>query len=511
MTRAGFTLVELLTVIAIISIATGMILGTRNTGLKDAQVKAAAEQFAGVVRQMRSRALADNLPYAIAINIQNAPGSSGRVINNRSGGHGYRLVAPPRHSWVQGSTGRRLLIGWPNDSDVRLGGMATFPHFLEALKETWVGPQYTLPAGKVRFLALGDTDEGPRVNGADQGGGYYQERSYGYPSTFPRPYFGYFDPARNRLFPWGGYDPVLSAAEPVSRLSGGSGPTISNYTGFFYQGADDPIPDSRNPADRVFNVDWNNDMDFGDTDPVRGPETGYVVFRKGAPRPLVSGEWQDFLIAFAPDGNVSVPPFKTNRKRFSRLQYDFVADNKVNFCNGVVDTTKPWFGGSGMSPGVWEYSFNFGGNNNQFTEAAEVAHFDRHTGSYRITFAADTPDDQDSFADAKEALKSMWPIWRVEISKQGDVRVYQVKRLDDGYLGGKTLFPTSKTVWEQTAGADMVTMGLRCKWGWLQHPKTSSGATWQFFNREYDAVPVGTPITDVITPKMMIDKVWWFE
>jgi prepilin-type N-terminal cleavage/methylation domain-containing protein len=507
--RRGFTLVELLTVVAIIALVSGMILGTRSTGLKEAQVKVAADQFAAFVCQVRARAVADNQPYGIAINIQNAPGSSGRVINNRSGGHWYRMVRPPRHTWGQGSSGNRLLIAWPDTSEIRLGGIATFPHFIEALKETWAGPQHTLPAGKVRFLALGDTDEGPRVNGSDQGGGYYQDRSYGYPSTYPRPYFGYFDPARKRLFPWGGYDPALSAAEPLNRLTGG-GPTIDNYTGFFYQGADPIIPDSRNPVDRTFNVDWNNDGDFADTDPVRGPETGYRVFQQGEPRPLVSGDWQDFLIIFSPEGNVSVPPFKTNRKRFSRLQYDFVNDAKVNFCNGVLDTTKPWFGGGGMNPGIWEYNFNFVASNG-FTEAAEVAHFDRHTGSYRITFAPDSLDDRDAFADSREALASMWPLWRVEISKQGDVRSYQTKRADDGWLDGKTVFPAAKSVWTQVSAADRKTVGERCKWGWLQQGKTVSGATWAFFNREIDAVPAGTPITNVITPRMMTEKVWWFE
>ena len=271
------------------------------------------------------------------------------------------------------------------------------------------------------------------------------------------------------------------------------------------------MPVVRNPVDRAYDVDWNADGDFADTDALRGPERGYRVFRKDEPRPLVSGEWQDFLICFAPDGAVSVPPFKTNRKRFSRQQQAFVSDPRLNHCNGVIDTTKPWFGGNGMDPGKWEDNYGYNRDAVWMTEASEVAHFDRHTGAYRISFAPDSSDDRDAFADAREALASMWPLWRVEISKQGDVRTYQVRRAGDDWFAGRTVFPASPSVWLQTSGADRQTIGKRCKWGWLQHEKTRSGATWDFFHREPDAVPVGTPITDVITPRMLTDKVWWLE
>ncbi len=455
--------------------------------------------------------MADDTPYGLAINLQNAPGSSGRVINNRSGGHWYRPFGPPRMNLTK--AGRQLLIAWPNSEDVNLGRLPTFPHWIEAIKETWIGPPTTLPAGRVRFLALADTDEGPRVNAADQAGGYYQERAYGYPSTYPRPYFGYFDPGRKRLFPWGGYDGALSAAEPQARLSGSNPTTVDNYTGFFYQGADGIITDSRHPADRIFNVDWNNDADFDDTDAVRGPETGYKVMTKGESRPLISADWQDFMILFAPDGTVSIPPLKTNRKRFSNQQFVIGSSSRDKlYANGVVDTTKPWYKGGGIDPSktYWN-SYDFGNNTKEMTMGSEVAHFDRHTGAYRITFAPDSRDDRDAFADAREALASMWPMYRVEITRQGDVRVFQVQRTDDGYLATGTTWPAARTVWEQTSTADKQEVSKNCKYGWLHGLKTASGATWGHNNTEPDAVPVGTPITDRISPRMMTDKIWWFR
>ena len=71
------------------------------------------------------RAMVEQAPFAIAINIQNAPGSSGRVINNRSGGHWYRMVGPARGIRNIAGTasqytgvGRSLLIAYPGSADV---------------------------------------------------------------------------------------------------------------------------------------------------------------------------------------------------------------------------------------------------------------------------------------------------------------------------------------------------------------------------------------------------------
>ena len=96
--RRAFSMVELLVVIAIMAIALGMIAVSMTRTNADAAVKGAADALAAVLRQTRTRAMVNQAPYAVSFNIQNAPGSSGRVLNNRSGGHWYRIIGPSSHA-----------------------------------------------------------------------------------------------------------------------------------------------------------------------------------------------------------------------------------------------------------------------------------------------------------------------------------------------------------------------------------------------------------------------------
>ncbi len=145
--HGGFTLVELLVVVAIIAVAMAMMEVNRGSWSREAVVKTAADGFAALCSVARARALADNTSYAIAINIQNRPGSSGRVLNNGSGGHWYRMLGPVRFSQSHGAAGRGLLIAYPTSTDIVLmgtsgwDGIRTFPELAEALKDTWVGPE----------------------------------------------------------------------------------------------------------------------------------------------------------------------------------------------------------------------------------------------------------------------------------------------------------------------------------------------------------------------------------
>lgn len=517
---AGFTLIELLVVLVIIATVMGMVMANQGRWTADATVRAAADRFAGVCRAARMRALVEQAPYAITVNIQNQPGSSGRVINNRSGGHWYRLVGPARgtrnavgtNSQYNG-VGRSLLIAYPGSADVPTGsggGFWTFPELVEALQDTWVGPQYQLPAGKVRFLALGDTDEGARAASTTQAS------TYGYAPTYPRPWFGYFDPGRRRLFPWGGYDPHLSTTEPWTTLLGAN--PVTTYTAFFYQGSDPPIVGCVNPVDRAFNVDWNHDGDFSDSDPLRGSEQGYRVFAAAAPRPLVSGDWQDFLIVFRPDGTVYCPPFKTNRRRFSNQQYvpgtSGTGGNALFNANGVCDTTKPWISTWGLTPGLLSLAnYKFGGPNGyaneRLVDQPEIAHAQRNSGAYRITLAVDSVDDRDAFPDARAALAALGPVYQVEISVQGGIQVCRIAIRDDGALSGHALFPTSPGFWNDAASAAALATSLR--WGFLHHPYSRAGSALGSASMPDDTIPRGRLITGFVTPRMLSDRIWWFD
>jgi prepilin-type N-terminal cleavage/methylation domain-containing protein len=518
MSRA-FTLVELLVVLSIMAILMGMVMTSQGRLGREAQVAAAARRFAGVCAQARAQAMADNAPYAIAINIQNQPGSSGRVLNNRSGGHWYRLAGPREHS-VASAFAKTLLIGYPDSSELGSNDsqtIRTFPEVVEALKATWRGPQFQLPAGKVRFLALGDTDEGARVNGGNQNTTATRAKSYGYAPTYPRPWFGYFDTARGRLFPWGGYDHQLGLDEPWKKLDGSG--AVTNYTGFFYEGADGAVLGCRNPITRTYNNDWNRDLDFADTDLLRGPETGYQVLVAGEPRPLVSADWQDFLVVFRPDGQVYCPPFKTNRKRFKNVQSvptgSYVAANAGTwYANGVSDTTKPWLPLSGVS--TLDTAFNYRAVNRPtswaaFSEAAEVGHFVRNCGYYSITFAPDSPDDRDEFPTAAEAIASMSPMYRVQLSVQGAIQVLRVDVRNDSALAALNPLPSSPSYWTDTSMAAGALLAQEMRWGFLQRSLKANGAAWTDADNITNAVPRGRPIADVLTPRMLTGKIWWSD
>ncbi|MBN8525833.1 MAG: prepilin-type N-terminal cleavage/methylation domain-containing protein [Planctomycetes bacterium] len=510
--RGAFTLVELIMVIAIVAIVMAMAFGSMRGQSREEDVRFAAEQFALFCAQTKARAMAQQMPFGVAINIQNDPDGTGAILNNRTGGHWYRAVGPYAYS---AKAGRQVLVAGPNqgsifwDSDARKAAdVSTFPELVEKLRATWTGPKVTLAAKRVRFLALGDTDEGARVHGSGNG-------DYGYTSTYPRPWFGYFDTTRNILYPWGGYNPELHASEPWSNFAGGR--SAPNYSGFFYQGSGPAMATCRSPDSRSYNVDWDHSNSISGSSPIYGPETGYVLWQAGDPRPLVNADWQDFIIVFLPDGRIYVPPFKTNRKRFKTGQFGYSSSS--NLANGVLDTTRAWSTVSGF-PNAWnDCGWNYqavGDNRWGYLETAEVGHFDRHTGAWRVTFAPDASDDRNSFPSVREAMESITPAYRVELSRQGGIRTYRVRSLrDDAWLAGvsgRTPWPSSPDYFTN-AGA-RTALSSEFRFGWPHTPVNDQGAPLDLANNNSPPerlIPDGVPITDVVTPRMMTGKVWWLR
>ncbi len=527
MTRThAFTLIELLVVISIMILAMSF-LGVSMTRVdKDTAVKAAADSLAGLMVQTRNTAMASQNPYAIAFNIQNHPDSNGRVLNNRSGGHWYRVLGPTRRERTQDKSGvgRQLPLPTPRNALFSSSAYRTFPEFLELVKDCWVSEPYHLPTGKVRFLALSETDEGARINANAQHDGYRTDRAYAYASTYPRPYFGYFDTTKGRLYPWGGFDAALSAADPWNRITSTNQPR-TNYTGFFYQGSAAAFANCRNPDDRIYKVDWNQDKDFTDVHPIYGQESSYAVWRDKEPRPLVNADWLDFCLVFLPTGEVAATPFGMGRKRFNNVQFDATATSydKV-LANGVFDMTRAWVGGNGFDPNKWSNPsssyFDKPTDDGNNTDSSEFGLFDRHLGGWHITLAADASDDTDTYESASAAMHSLNPIYRIFISRGGEVEVFRVAMRDDGHLSQGTVFPTSPAYFlaKRSGGVygdDAMHMGKNFKQGFLHFDLPSNGtADWLDIaenNQSRYLAPRGRPITRVLSPRMLTDKIWWFE
>jgi type II secretory pathway pseudopilin PulG len=496
---AAFSLVELLIVIGIIMLLMGMIVVGSRSDQRDAQVRGAAEELAAVLRATHQRALATSQCYGVAFNIQNAPGSSGAILNNRSGGHSYRVLGPAqrtRYVWDL-----RHLIPWSGGKLTieRDQGTATgnFPDFIADVEASWIDAPHVLPPGKVRFLALGDTDEGPRWRGSPQ--------TY-YSSTYPRPWFGYFDPVAKRLWPWGGYDPG------------------DRTSGFYYQGAMDPsIVGSVNPSDRLVNHDWDRisylggaestawgsaiviaDVDRngdGDTSDPDEKEVNYPLWLKDAPRPLVNSAWLDACLVFLPDGTVFFGEWNRARRFYrNTAPTGNGASRFFAGLSGIPDramktSAAVQYPSWGMPLDDWMMTIT-DRDIPKNAEIPEVSHFDRHTGGWHLTLGPDVLDDRTTFTSPAEALDTMTPAYRVFVSWLGVVRTVRVQRRSN-YLaslpssGSGSRWPPAPTDWSNTG-----LINSRCKMGYL-HQAGNSG------------IINGSPIVDIIDPQMLAERVWW--
>lgn len=362
---------------------------------------------------------------------------------------------------------------WPTDKSTAMAGnfvvYPTFAHVAEEIKADWISDRYTLPAGQVRFLALGDSDEGPRM--------HCNSKGYGYGTTHPRPYFGWYDTLNKRLYPWGGYDPTLP---PVSSYTAGW-PVVSNYTGLFYQGRNEAsILDSRNPASRVFGVDWNGDGSISGTDALRGPENAWTLYEERSPRPLINGDWGDFTIIFEADGTVNFPAMKCNRRFFP----------------------------DGFSPSdqakAWSY---YAGNPASTVPNGESIHYMRHTSRAYLTLAPDVKTDTDSFDSAQQALQSMWPMYRVHVTTSGSIGVTRVA-WEEGVLdryrsAGWTLWPASPSIYTMGNTTDQNWIENNFKYGWPHQLDNDVQAPF------WTLKPIGKPITDEVSTAMLTRRIWW--
>jgi prepilin-type N-terminal cleavage/methylation domain-containing protein len=496
MSRRAFTLVELLVVVALITAFMGWFAWSTRSDQRGAAVRAAAEELASVLRDTRQRALREQVPFGVAFNIRNGLGTSGRVLNNRDGGHYYRVIGPAKRTRYPypGNT-QNLPMG---QGQMQVNGdrgyqsswcVGNFPDFVADVANSWRSEPYVLPPRKVRFLAIGDQDEGPRL------APYVLNPQIYYGSngqtTYPRPWFGYYDPAIQRLYPWGGYDHAIPGS------------------GFCYEGTDGAITGSANPSDRTFDHDWDArdingkvaiaDVDRdgdGKFDSPYEKEVAWPVWKQGEGRPVVNADWLDACLVFMPNGQVDFQEWNRARRAYKADEPGVVPTwayfkgvqgipDRAKICEQVGNVfTRPYPPGKGIQ---------------------EVTHYVVHTGAYRITLGPDSLDDRDTFGSEEEAVDSFTPAWTVSITTLGVVTTSPVQTRR-GYLASlpqDKLWPQDPADWLVSSDKDNSNpITKNYHGGWL-----SRDAVW--WSSIDELQPMGQPILGVLDPKMLSRRVWW--
>ena len=458
--QRGFTLIEVLVVLAIISILATMGFSLLGTERRAAEVQAEAERLAAVLRLTRNRAMNEQVGYGVAFNIRNGVGTSGAVLNNWDGGHYYRIIGPHR-------TYRELPVV-PSGYDHNL------PRYLDEVRDCWVSEPYTLPQRRVRFLALSDLDRGPQSHKDDR---YYETDD-----TYPRPWFGVYDQPSGRWLPWGGYEPGTL------------------YSGFYFEGKDGIITGSVNPTDRMYNEDFNRDKSYadhddngdGDTDDPFEREVNYPIWRAGEGRDLVNANWLDACIFFMPSGEAIFLEWNHARRAYEAAQ---ATDLKPGF-NGINDrcvlkqSGQGWNGKNGSVSHLFNTHSTAHARNDKHPQSQ---HFLVHTGGWRITLAPDAAIDDNRFDSVDDAIATFHPAWRVEVLATGAVRVFRVQRRHSGsFLDERPTWPDAPGDWQSKS-----LMKKFHSVGWL--------------HEEDELTERGTPIIDKVTGRMLTERIWWFE
>ena len=484
---AGFTLIEILVVLGIIVLTLGMVTaGFPRTDRRVQQVKAAAEELAATCRQARALSLSRNAAYAVVFNIQNDPAANGRVLNNRSGGHWYRIVGPTAALGSTNGNSRQNLM--PDKVDNvppvvgSLNGTTIFSSPFNLLQMSngmasgWAGETHALPAAQVRFVALTDMDYGDFTTTSTR-----RVPSAGI--TYPRPWFGWWDKSNaagggaGRLYGWGGYDPAI----PGSGFYYWGSPAAAAYAPLDAQ----PV-NSANAALRTLDrwVDGQQAPGSGGASTLELPAFpgADVLYQGGTPRPLVNGAWRDMSILFCPTGEVrwggTLPGRHCSEFKNSTVLGTPVFRGAAERCNGTFD---PY------------------GMVNQHTQA-ETGNFERDSGGFFITLGPDLLSDRDIYASAQEAEDALMPLFRVFVSLLGEVRVIAVSR-SSASAAGRTLFPTGEAWWRNGTnmklyfGQDRLVTGSK-----VDTAGTGIG----------DAEP-GGPITGFLTPEMLTNRAVWLK
>jgi prepilin-type N-terminal cleavage/methylation domain-containing protein len=486
--RRGFTLIETLVVLAIMVAVFGFAgSGFLRTDRRLQAVKAAAEELAATCRQARALARKRNATFAVVFHIQNHPDSNGKVLNNRSGGHSYRIIGPHSAQETNGGASRQLLEAKQIDNLPPITGSQVYngswtaitspPYSLgemtEILHGGWVGENHVLPASQVRFLALTDMDYGD----------FDSTATYRYPSatkSYPRPWFGWYDATgiagggAGRLYGWGGYDPAI----PGSGFYYWGKPTAAGYA------VVEPQPTNCTNSYRRVVDRWLPGQQWrgsNNTIPLElpGAPGADVLYEVGSPRPLINGEWRDMSVVFCASGEVKWGGTLPARRH--PLFKDQVISG-VQVRRGVTERCR-WAG---------EIS-------NEYV-IAEASNFDQDSGGFLISLAPDAMTDSDIFPNAKAALESLMPMYRVFISVLGEVRVIPVSRVPtcDSSLAP---FPGSEA-WFRTGNNMKLQFGQN---------RLLTGTRLNQWGEGIGEPEPGGPIIDFLTVDMMANRSVWLK
>ena len=330
-----------------------------------------------------------------------------------------------------------------------------FPDFVREVEDCWVSQPFVLPQRSVRFIALSDLDRGPRRH---KNGGAWAEQYYDGDPTYPRPWFGVYDDTDHMWWPWGGYDPS------------------KDYSGFYFEGKDGDIVGSRNPSDRIY-------------------PTG-TIWRAGEGRDLVKAEWLDAVIWFVASGEAMFQEWNLGRRSY-RDEPSTLGD----FRDGIRDRALKRNDGLGFTrDGNIGSAFNTTSPFHSRTPVhPESQHFMPHTGGFHITLAPDALVDTNRFETVDEALDTIDPAWRVFVGASGAIRVFRVQRRRSGsWLDERGTWPANPDDWQ-----DVNVIRENHQIGWL-HETGTVGWT-------RNAVPIGEPIVDRITGRMLTERIWWFN
>ncbi len=410
--RYALTLVELLVVISLIVILSGMILAIPDNEDPAQLVKQAAAELESTLKEARKLAIEHNKTYAVVFNLENSGDSS--VMKNysqfydgqevRNGRHWYAIIGPDLSHTSRSLSEPPIPSGYSNIRTLQF-----------AVTNNIVGSKRYLPIG-TRFLALGDIDYGNLSSESR-----YQDGDKG--PAHPIPWFGYYD--SGRLYPWGAYDKDQDLAYRNSQSN-----IKSCTTAFCYEGMDGAIPYDASidcnvgPASGVHGKLYDTPTatatmrypGYGGTKDT-GLDAEYTFVGKA--RPIFDGLTLDYALLFLNDGRCV--PFTNGRRGFYEPQ---------------------WHGSRYRSP--------YG-----------LKHVHNKTGGYYITVARDVDPleeiyvgtnantnqpDYTAFNSVDDAFKSISPYKRIFVQKDtGDVSVrhdfHQDAYLEPEHMEQKDPYP----------------------------------------------------------------------
>jgi hypothetical protein len=343
------------------------------------------------------------------------------------------------------------------------------------MESAWYGDRHMLAKGKVRFLAIGDQDNGYR---SDDSNSYQTTGNEWY---YPRPWFGRWDETGKRLHAWGGYEPDLK--DPISPARTRSDGTAASFSGFYYEGQDGPIVGCVNPIKRGVLDDTNGDGRFIQSGASADDQSQlFTIYEKGEPRPLIDARWLDLFLIFNPDGTVQWgPPFVARREWGDRE----VTGGLYSQGRGVFGASTVHLIGPGDRVGHLDQHGRYA--------MYEVGNYQSHTGAWYITLAPDLPEDasadQGRFASVSAALASLLPMYRVYVTPAGEIGWFEVRRsLQPGSTWDTSVTPAS---WRDTT--------------FLKNSYTDGSL------RAGDYTPRGRPAVDVLVPDMLSTANWWLQ